>query len=82
MGPMRGNPALKYRELAKAIVAKLKVSIAETIDQGKMADPYWKLEQAIVDAMRIGDTEGSERTREQMLELLKEFDENDGSSSS
>lgn len=79
---MRDNPAHLYREVAKKIVAKLKITLVETLEQGKMPDLYWKLEQAIVDAMRHADTMGSDRAREQFTELLKEFDENDGTSSS
>ncbi len=76
------NPALEYREIAKKIVAKLKVTMVEMIEQGKMPDLYWKLEQAIVDAMRHADTLGCDRTRQQMQAILTEFEDDDGTSAS
>ena len=77
---MSDNPAHLYREVAKKIVIKLKSTLVDTIEQGKTPDLYWKLEQAIVDAMRYADTQGCERTRVQMQHLMSEFEENDGTS--
>jgi len=80
---MRDNPAHIYRDIAKKIVAKLKENLVMTLEHGKSPDLYWKLEQAIVDAMRYADQTGGERVRLQMQELLKDFDdEDDGSSTS
>ena len=78
---MSENPVHHYREVAKAIVTKLKSTMVETLETGKMADPYWKLEQAIVDAMKHADEIGSERTQQKMTAVLSEFNDENGTSS-
>lgn len=77
---MRDNPAHAYRDLAKKIVAKLKQNLVETIETGKAPDLYWKLEQAIVEAMKFADGCGSDRTREQMQVIIQDFEDDDGTS--
>ena len=79
---MSDNPAHVYRAHAKQIVAKVKQNFVEMLEHGKSPDLYWKLEQAIVDAMRNADANGSERTRRHLVELMTEFDEDNGSSTS
>lgn len=74
------NPAHLYRAVAKQIVLKLKQSMADNLEQGRMADPHWKLEQAIVDAMREADVMGCERTRQQFTDLMSDFEDDDGTS--
>lgn len=75
------NPAIEYRRIAKAIVERIQRNLARAISMGQ-AEPYWSLEQNIVDAMVFADHLGSERTRKEMLEIVKDFDDNDGTSSS
>lgn len=75
---MKDNPAHLYRDVAKKIVAKLKQNLVETIETGKAPDLYWKLEQAIVEAMKVADSCGSERTREQMQAVIRDFETDDG----
>ena len=77
---MRENPAHIYRDVAKKIVAKLKQNLVETLETGKAPDLYWKLEQAIVDAMKYADGQGCDRTREQMQVIISDFEDNDGTS--
>jgi len=60
---MTENPAHAYRDLARKIVAKMKQNLVETLETGKAPDLYWKLEQAIVDAMKFADSCGCDRTR-------------------
>lgn len=79
---MRDNPAHLYREVAKKIVAQVKRQILDTLEMGRGPDMYWKLEQAIVDAMRAADGIGAERATAQMTEILKDFEADDGTSTS
>lgn len=77
---MADNPAHAYRELAKKIVSKTKANLIDALELGRTPDLYWKLEQAIVDAMRYADHCGSERTRQQMEDILIDFEDEDGTS--
>lgn len=78
---MRDNPAHLYRTAAKRIIAKFKETMVDLLDQGRTPDLYWKMEQAIVDAMKVADQMGCDRTRTQLMDIMKEFEGNDGSSS-
>jgi glutaredoxin-related protein len=75
---MAGNPAHLYREMAKAIVEKVKANQIQALIKGMPDDPYWRLEQAIVDAMRHADGMGAERVREEFMVKIKDFEEEDG----
>lgn len=75
---MAGNPAHLYREMAKAIVEKVKANLIQALQKGMPDDPYWKLEQAIVDAMRHADGMGGDRVREEFMVKIREFEEEDG----
>ena len=76
------NPALIYRDIARKIAAKVKENVGSTIEHGKSPDLHWKLEQAIVDALRYADQQGAERMRAQYENIMKDFDDKDGTSTS
>lgn len=79
---MEKNITEHYREIAQDIVRKLILSVTSTIEQKKMPDLYWKLEQAIVDALKEADRNGVNRTTEKMAVIMKEFDTENGTSES
>lgn len=79
---MEKNITEHYREIAQDIVRKLILSVTSTIEQKKMPDLYWKLEQAIVDALKEADRNGVNRTTEKMAVIMKEFDLDNGTSES
>lgn len=76
------NPAVLYRDIAKKITAKVKDNLVATLEHGKTPDLYWKLEQAIVDALRYADQFGAERMKTHFERIVKDFEEGDGTSSS
>jgi hypothetical protein len=75
---MADNPAFLYRQTAQAIVEKVKANLTQALVKGASDDPYWRLEQAIVDAMRHADGIGAERVRQEFMVKIKEFEEEDG----
>lgn len=79
---MKGKtPTQMYREVARAIVGKLKENLIETLEQGRMADPYWKLESAIIEAMRLADSTATNRTMAHLATIITDFEDNDGTKS-
>lgn len=70
-----------YREIAKRIVAKAKETLFMTLEQGKTPDLHWKLEQAIIEALRYADQKGAERMKTHFEGIVQDFEDNDGTSS-
>jgi hypothetical protein len=69
---------LKYQTVARNIVKKLKENIEKTISKGESPDLYWNLENAIIQAMRDVEADTARATKEEVLKLIKEFDEDNG----
>lgn len=79
---MKDSPAHIYRDIAKKITAKMKDNLVTTLELGKSPDLYWKLEQAIVEAMRYADQCGAERMKVHFETIVEDFEDNDGTASS
>jgi hypothetical protein len=71
------NPAHIYRDITKKITAKLRENLAATLDAGKSPDLYWKLEHAIMEAMKFADALGVSRTMARLESIIADFDNND-----
>lgn len=76
------NPAHDYRKIAKTIVEKFKDNLLKTIETGQAPDLYWKLEQAIADALKYVDMRTDKRVRAEVEQIIKEFDRDNGTTSS
>lgn len=72
---------LDYKKIARTIAEKFKENLNKTITPGQAPDLYWKLEDAIVEALKYVDKKTAQRIRSEINELIKDFDEQNGTSS-
>lgn len=69
---------LDYQKIARAIVKKEAENIAKTIEKGQCPDLHWKLEAAIVDALKYVANIVEKETKMEFFDIIKDFDNNDG----
>lgn len=70
-----------YRSVAKKLTEKLLDNIVKTIERGKSPDLYWKLEKSIFETLKWAHKQGDLEAKEKYLEILKDFEDQDGTPS-
>ncbi len=69
---------IDYQKVARTIVRKEAENIVKTINKGYTPDLHWKLEIAIINALRDVVSITEENIKQEIFDIIKEFDKNGG----
>ena len=69
---------MDYKKIAKVIVQKERDNLVKTIETGQTPDLYWKLELAIIDALKYVAKNTELKVKNEIFNIIQDFDKNDG----
>ena len=72
------SPHKIYKEVAEKLVAKLLDNLTKTTKKDESPDLHWKMEKAILEALKWAHRQGDAQAKEKYLSILKDFDSRNG----
>ena len=69
---------IDYKKIARTIVKQQTENLVKTMQTGQCADLHWKLENAIVDALKYVAKNTEKQVKMELFNIIQDFDSNDG----